>query len=422
MINRLYSFIILFLLLSITVQSVHASDLIDLVENVYVSIHENPELGHKEFKTQALIQETLKDIGFKDFIKSERAPTAVIALLDSGKPGPTIALRADMDARPVQENKNHSPVSKIDGVMHNCGHDAHTAMLIGAAHYLFNHPDSFAGKIVFLFQPAEEIRGGADDIVAEGILRDLGVEAIFAQHVYTEMPVGTIALSSGESLAGSNYFTLTIKGNGSHAALPSGGSDTLVAASKILVDLAELPARVLNIVEQPVVISPTLIATNNSSSNVIPSEVTVKGTIRAFTDLFDDDENGNSIEKVILKRIEALANAYNVKADMAIRAGSPPTINNKLLYEKTIKGIQQHWTGKVQLDIPKGMFSEDFAFYTADLPALYLSLGIAKDGLGEAGVHTSDFTLHPDALPEGVKLLIYLAQLHSLNKISAVNF
>lgn len=323
-----------------------------------------------------------------------------------------------MDARKTHETENNNPRSTIDGLMHNCGHDAHAAILLGSAYYLSKNLDTFNGKIVFVFQPAEEVKGGADDIVEEKILENLGVEAIFAQHSFSGLPVGTLVLSSGANLAGSNYFTLTVKGKGSHGAIPSAGSDTLVAAAKILVDFSEMPARRFHIIESPLIVTPTQIESSSKSSNIIPEEVIIKGTIRAFEDLFEKDTGGMSIEQLIRFRVEGLSKAYGVESDLVIRKGAPPTINNDALYQKTLTAFRKAWKGTLKLDIEKGMFSEDFAYYTEVIPALYLSFGIEKDGLGKHGVHTSNFNIHPDALPLGVKTLVYLAQLHTKGEVT----
>ena len=407
----------LFLLISLPALAAPPDDMYEKVHALYTAIHEFPELGNEEFETQKRVTAALKSIGFTHFIPSKLAPTAVITVLDSGKPGPTIALRADMDARATQEPKTHQPRSHRDGLMHNCGHDAHSAMLFGAAYYLKNNLDSFAGKIVFLFQPAEETKGGADSIVEEEILETLGVSAIFAQHVYSGLPVGTLSLSAGASLAGSNYFKMTIRGQGSHAALPSGGSDTLVTAAKILTEFAQMPARNFDVVDRPMIISPTQINANSSSLNIVPSEVVVQGTIRAFEDLFDNRKPEQNLHDFMQFRVKKLGEAYGVDIELTIHRGSPPTVNDKTLYAKSVSALQKNWPGKIKLDLAKGMFSEDFAFYTERTPALYLGLGIAKDGLGEAGAHTQQFTIHPDALPYGVQALVSLAQLHTLGMI-----
>lgn len=385
----------------------------ELVEAAYAHIHALPELGNQEHRTRQFLLEQLQAAGVSRFIASQRAPTAVIALLDSGRPGPTLALRAEMDARETTENPQNEPRSTIEGLMHNCGHDVHAAMLLGAAAHFQRHPQQYSGQLLIIFQPAEEIRGGADDIVDEGILEAHGVDAIIAQHVAGNMPVGTVSISPGPHLAGSNYFTLTVFGGASHAALPSGGGDTVVAAAKLVAGLAELPARRLDPLERPVIISPTAIASNTQSGNIIPGEVEVRGTIRAFEDLAEPGEDGPGIEALIRSYLDGASQALGVRYELALRTGSPPTVNDPDLYQALVPPLQRRWPGQVQTDAYKGMFSEDFSYYTAVVPALYFTLGVAKDGRGTAGVHTPDFNIHPDALREGTGLLISLVEIYS---------
>lgn len=382
------------------------------VQAAYKFMHENPELGKKEVKAHDYLVDQLRQLGYTEFVSSEKAPTAVITLLDSGQPGPVIALRAEMDARPIDgvEPETHLPRSNVPGVMHNCGHDVHAAMLLGAAEILRRNLGSFKGKIVFLFQPAEETPGGADDIVAEGILPRLGVKAIYAQHVAPKVPVGTIAISPGNALAGSNYFKLTLRGHGSHAAAPYEGTDVPIAAAKIAQELVTFPARHLDVANRPVVISVTKLQ-SIGASNVIPETAEIAGTIRAFEDVTAAVDGRLSIDAQLRQAINALALAYGVRAEWTLHVASPPTINDATLFTKLSPQLRRAWPGSFDTTPWKGMFSEDFSYYTRDLPSLYFSLGIAGDGLGQSGVHTVDFTIHPKTLENGLGLLLLLAQI-----------
>src|SRR3569623_1332460 len=232
----------------------------------YAFLHTNPELGKKEVKAHAYLTERLRAFGYTEFVSSPSLPTAVIAVLDTGRPGPTIALRAEMDARPLpdgaDEPADHMPRSQVKGVMHNCGHDAHAAILLGVAAMLRNHAGQLSGKIVFLFQPAEAVAGGADDIVRDGTLEKLGVPRIFAEHSAPGMPVGTVGVSPGDTLAGSNYFKLVLTGRSSPAAAPADGDDVALGAMKVAEEISELPARRRDISSRPAVVSKTNIAAN----------------------------------------------------------------------------------------------------------------------------------------------------------------
>jgi metal-dependent amidase/aminoacylase/carboxypeptidase family protein len=286
----------------------------EIVRAAYMYFHENPELGKKEVQARAYIQAQLKALGFDHFVASLKAPTAVIAILDSRRPGPVIALRAEMDARPLEDKKveplDHFPRSRIDGLMHNCGHDVHAAILLGTAAVLIRNQDKIGGKVVFVFQPAEETVGGADDIVNEGILETLGVEKIFAQHVAPGLQAGSIAISLTDSLK---------------------------------------------------------------------------------------------------QTVDRLAKSSGVEYEWTIRAGAPATLNDAALFDKTTRPLSQVWPGPMNLLPSRGMFSEDFAYYTKSIPALYFSLGVAKDGRGTAGVHTIDFDVHPESLGNGLRLMTILA-------------
>ena len=385
----------------------------DPVRNAYTFLHENPELGKKEFKAQAFLQDALRQLGFTEFVPSKEAPTAVIAILDSGKPGPTVALRAEMDARPLEagalEPDTHVPRSKIDGVMHNCGHDVHASILLGTAAILFANKDRFLGKIVFLFQPAEETPGGADDIVHEGILPKLGVQSIMAEHVAPGMPVGTIAVAPGFALAGSSYFHLKIKGKGSHAAAPNEGTDTPLVAARMATELSEFPARHLDIANKPVVISVTRLVADGNAGNVLPADADLSGTIRSFEDINRAVDGQPSLKERLDQLVSRMAAEAGVASDWSVRPGAPPTRNDAALFDHISRPLLQTWPGVFDTHPGRGMFSEDFAYYTDATPSLYFSIGVAKDGRGLAGVHTREFDVHVDTFALGLRLMTTLA-------------
>lgn len=386
------------------------------VTEAYEFLHQNPELGKQEFKAHEFIEARLRRIGFDTFEFSASAPTAVISVLETGRPGPVIALRAEMDARPLEPDTNepasHQPRSTIAARMHNCGHDAHAAILLGTAELLFANKSKLSGKIVFLFQPAEETPGGADDIVHDGILSRLGVTRIFAAHAAPGLPVGTISLVAGPSLAGSNYFSIKLKGRGSHAAAPYDGDDILLLATHLVQELSYLPARRVDIANRPLVVSVTKLVADSGASNVLPTSAEIHGTVRAFEDPLAA-QSGLSLEQMLHDQVTRFADQHRIDAVWTFRAGSPPTLNDVTLAAAIQTQLTSLWPGTLDTHPVKGMFSEDFAYYTKDIPALYFGLGIAKDGLGSSGVHTPEFTISADALPYGVQLLATLAQINS---------
>lgn len=398
-----------------------------ITQAAYQYLHANPETGKKEFKAHDYIANALKQLGFTQFLTVPALPTAVIAVFDTGRPGKTIALRSEMDARELEadpvtgakgeEPASHSPRSALPGLMHNCGHDVHAAILLGVAAMVQRFPDHFSGKIVFLFQPAEETPGGADDIVKDGTLTRLGVQQIYAEHVAPGMPVGTIGMAPGANLAGSNYFTLTLVGRPSHAAQPQAGDDVALSAMKVAEELSYMPARSFDIASNPMVISITRFEADSGQPGGLPKAAEIKGTIRAFTDLTSAAPGAPSIEQVLLDRVTRLSATYGLTPSWNLHVGSPPTTNDPALFAADVGPLTAAFSGKIDRTVTKAMFSEDFAYYTPVVPALYVSLGVARDGLGSAGVHTPDFTISPDALPFGLEYMSMVAELGTTGQI-----
>jgi amidohydrolase len=381
---------------------------VSIAHTAFEYLHENPELGDEEHLAHEYITNQLKQYGYVDFFSVAKAPTAVITWIDSGRPGPVIGLRCELDARKIvgqEEPLAHQPRSKVPGLMHNCGHDAHAAMLLAVSKLLATRKDAFCGKIVLLFQPAEETVGGAPFIVEDGILQRLGVEALFALHVEPKLSVGKASLEPGVFLAGSSYFKVELTGRGSHAAQPQNGSDMPVVASEVTRILANLPARSIDVANEPTLISVTKLVCDSDALNVIPSSATVAGTIRAFRDPHDDTL-GNSLAALIEQRLAGVSKSFGVDHQLTIRSGSPPCRNDERLFAKAISVLRSKWSGEISTSTRRFMTAEDFAFYTNVLPCLYFSLGIAKEGLGEGDFHTTDFRIHPDALRYGILLWV----------------
>ncbi|HEX4736706.1 MAG TPA: M20 family metallopeptidase [Allosphingosinicella sp.] len=395
-----------------------ADQVLGVTRDAYDYLHRNPELGKKEVKAHDYLTAKLKALGFTNFAPSPSLPTAVIAVLDTGRPGPTIALRSEMDARPLPnggvEPASHSPRSEIAGVMHNCGHDAHAAILLGVAALIKQNVGHFSGKIVFLFQPAEETPGGADDIVRDGTLQTLGVQKIFAEHSAPGLPVGTIEIAPGDTLAGSNYFKLQLSGRSSHAAAPFDGDDVALGAMKVAAELSELPARRLDISNRPLIVSITNFTAASGASNVLPAAAEIDGTIRAYEDPIVAPAGGTSLKDLIVARAAAVSAAYGLTPTwIEFRVASPPTRNDPGLFGEVVPLLKSAFTGTVDTNPGRSMYSEDFAYYTPKIRSLYFSLGIAKGVLGTGGVHSADFTIHPDALKVGITLMTLLAEIGS---------
>jgi len=374
----------------------------------YKQIHEHPELGKKEVQTAALVRAELRKSGFSTFVPEPTLETAVIATLDSGRPGPVIVLRAELDARPGTENVNIDYKSKDPEKMHSCGHDAHAAILLATADILARHKGDLKGKYVFLFQPAEETAGGADDIVNDRILEQLHADMIFAQHVTPDLPVGTMQVQSGPIMASSTYFTITIHGNGSHAASPELGSDVIRVVAEMATELSRFPARHFSVLDEPMVISVTHFeAGQKTALNKIPDEAVFEGTIRSFVS--SDSVEGKQLIARLEEYVSRIAAANHVTLKLEWRTGSPVSVNTLELFDRVVPKLSKAWKGQFLTDGEKSMYSEDFAYYTKALPSLYFSLGISDGVRGIHNVHTDEFDLSLEALPVGVRFLVTLA-------------
>lgn len=383
-------------------------------EKAYRFFHENPELGKAEYKMATFIREELAATGAFEFHTIDSLPTAVIAVLDTGTDGPVTCLRADMDARTLggglSEPADHDPRSKIPGVMHNCGHDFHAAALLGAAKYLAANQQGLTGNIVFLFQPAEEVPGGADDIVADGILQRLKVDRIFGLHVVPRMPVGIFSISPGATMASSNYFDITFTGKGGHAALPSATDDLTVVISKAVLDLSHLPARKLDPLKRPAVISVSQVEAQGGMKNALPATGRIGGTVRCFEQADKPFGDEPSIKDMMARELDRLTLETDVDYTFDFRVGSPPLVNNQELFDQIIPQVRAVFGEQLDTSPYKGFFAEDFAFYTKDIPALYFGVGISKDGRGNVSVHNVNFNLHPDAFEVAIPLYVELAR------------
>ncbi len=378
------------------------------LQNSYRFLHQHPELGKKEFKTAEFIRSKLKEYGFKDLLSVESAPTTVIAVLDGSADGPCICFRAEMDARGCEEESGLPFASTVSGLMHNCGHDAHTAMLLETAKRLIKIRDKLKGKIVFLFQPAEECAGGADDIVNDGILKRLNVQAVFAQHCASKLPAGKHTLVEGAALAGATNITVEINGRGGHAAQMHERDDLAGLAALMILELERLPSRVTDLLAYPTVLSISSSTWSSHQANVAPQKIVLKGSIRTFYGINERLFNGKSLKEQICQLVEGLSMAYGVKSAIELKNAAPVTINDPDLC-KRVKTLLSEAGIEVESQ-EKCMFSEDFSYYTQYIPCAYFGLGIAGDGRGMDNPHSSRFTIDERCLESGVSLFMNIAR------------
>jgi amidohydrolase len=369
-------------------------------------LHMNPELSFMETGTSAFICDSLDSagIGFKAGI----AKTGIVATLKGkGKGNRIIALRADMDALPIGELNNTSYKSKKPGVMHACGHDVHSASLIGTAIILDKLKESFGGSVMLIFQPGEEkAPGGASLMLKEGIFEESKPDIILAQHVLPSLKAGMVGFGSGAIMASSDEIYLTVRGKGGHAAVPDHINDTVLAASQIIVSLQQLVSRIASPFTPTVLSFGKVIA--NGAVNVIPSEVLIEGTLRTM----DEKWRKKAIEK-IRQIAQSVAASMSTTCDINILGGYPVLRNDPGVTSRSIT-FASEFLGKDQITkLEPRMTAEDFAFYAELVPATFYRLGTADPDLKLAsGLHTADFDIDESALKTGMGLMAFMAIRH----------
>ena len=380
-------------------------------------IHEHPELSNREFRTAKLVAEHLQKLGLE--VKTGVAKTGVVAVLVGGKPGPVVALRADMDALPVVEAVDLPFASKVKGeyegkevgVMHACGHDTHVAILMGVAEMFAKIKDQLPGTIKFIFQPAEEgpprgEEGGAALMVKEGVLENPKPNAIFGLHVVAMMNTGTIGYRAGPMMAAADILRIKVKGRQTHGSQPWSGVDPIVTASQIVLGLQTIISRQVNITNEPAVVTIGSIHGGNRF-NIIPEEVEMVGTIRTFDEAMRDD-----IHKRIKNTAEMIAASQGASAQVEIEKPYAVTINDEeltALMAPTLKRVAGEANVKIR---PKTTGAEDFAFYQQKIPGLFYFVGITPPGtdLSKVAVnHSPKFFVDESGLLLGIRSLAALA-------------
>lgn len=378
-------------------------------------IHQNPELGNREIRTAKLIADHLRALKIE--VKEGVAKTGVVGILRTGKPGPVIGLRADMDALPVEERVDLPFKSKVKttfngqqvGVMHACGHDTHVAMLMSAAEIFAGMKDKLKGTIVFVFQPAEEgppkgEEGGAPLMVKEGVLDNPRIDVMFGLHINAQTPVGQIKYREEGMVAASDWFYITIKGKQSHGAQPWLSVDPVVIGTQIVNALQTIVSRQTDLTKNAAVIS-TTIFNGGVRENIIPEQATIGGTIRTLD---------TAMQRDIWQRIERtaknIAEASGATAEVKISPMTLVTYNDPQLTQKMLPSLQKATNNNV-VRMNAVMGAEDFSFFAARVPSLYLYLGgMPKDKKPEetAPHHTPDFYIDESGMKTGVKALLYM--------------
>ncbi len=368
-------------------------------------LHQNPELAFEEHQTSEFIQKKLAELGIP--FQKGLAKTGVVALIEGKSPGKTIALRADMDALPICEANTFDFKSKNKGKMHACGHDAHTASLLGTAEILNEIKEHFHGTIKLIFQPSEEkIPGGASVMIQEGVLQNPQVTQIFGQHVSPNIPTGKIGIRSGMYMASADEIYLTIHGKGGHGAQPHTTIDPMAITAQLITTLQQVVSRKADPRIPSVLTFGKCIA--NGSTNIIPENVYLEGTFRTFNEKWR-----NEAHHWISQITHQLCQAFGAKAELHIVSGYPVLYNDEALTQATKKFIIDYVGENHVIDLDLWTAAEDFAYYTHQIPGCFYRLGTGNESKNTChGLHTPQFNIDEDALKISTGLMAWIAFNH----------
>lgn len=361
-------------------------------------LHENPELGFQEFKTAEFVRQRLEQLGVED-IRTGIGVTGVTGLITGTKPGAgkNVLVRADMDALPIHEENEVDYKSKNEGVMHACGHDAHTAILMGLGRFLTDNKDKFSGTVKLCFQPAEELPpGGAQAMIKEGVLNDPPIDAVFGLHMSNQSPVGQLFVGSGPIMAAADGYTITINGKGGHGAYPHGCIDPVIVGAQIVVALQSIVSRNVDPMDAAVVSN--CVFQSGEAFNVIPDTAILKGTVRTFK-----PETRDLMEKRITELANTIADAMGAKATVDYTRGYPPTVNNDEMTEiARIAGIAAVGEENVMPKTP-AMGAEDFSYFLEEKPGSYFFVGSGNEEKGLTwGHHHPKFDIDEESMGHGL--------------------
>ena len=373
-------------------------------------IHQNPELGNREFMTAALVAEHLRALDF-DEVTVDVAYTGVVGILRGGLPGDTVAVRADMDALPVTEDTPYSfaSIARTEylgqevGVMHACGHDVHTAVQLGVASVLASMRDEIPGVVKFIFQPAEEgpppgEEGGADLMVQEGVLENPRPSAIFGLHTLAAMGVGTLGYTPGPALAAVDHFVIRIIGQQSHGAYPELGVDPVVMASQAVMALQTIRSRNLPPLEPSVVT--VGIMRGGTRFNIIPDEMWLEGTVRTYS-----PDVRNTVERRMDEILAGITAAGGGSYELEYDRGTPATINDRALTERMAPTLSRVMGAENVEVLDPVMGGEDFAYFANEIPGFFFRLGMVATGVESGGHHTPTFQADDASVPIGMRAM-----------------
>jgi amidohydrolase len=369
--------------------------------------HMHPELSNREERTARVVAERLRALGF-DEVKPNVARHGVVALLKGAKPGPVVAVRAEMDALPINETHDVPYKSLVPGVMHACGHDAHTAIGLGVAELLSQRRGEIHGTVKFLFQPAEEAlppgeEGGAALMIKEGALENPRPAAIFGLHTTPEIEAGLIGFRAGPAQAAADGFTIAIRGRIAHAASPEKGVDTVLVAAECVTALQSIKSRRVDTFE-PIILTIGTIH-GGTRQNIIPEEVKLSGTVRTFSEALQ-----RRVEQLMRETLAGVTAAYGATFDVQFDHSTTVVYNDPKLVEESLPSIRRAVGATNVFEAPKRMGAEDFSFYEQVVPGFFLRLGSGNIAKGiTADTHTPEFDIDEECLVVGVKVMTSLA-------------
>ena len=366
-------------------------------------IHRNPELGNREVRTGGLVAERLRALGLE--VRHPVAKTGVVGVLKGGAPGPVVAVRADLDALPIEERRDSPYKSQNPGVMHACGHDAHTTIVLGTAEVLAKLKARLPGTVVFVFQPAEEgppegEAGGAALMIKEGVLEEPKVQAMFGLHMDPLLEVGQVGWAIGPVFASSDTFRIDVQGKKTHGAYPHTGLDPVPIAAEIVSSLQLIVSREID-AQNPKVLTIGQIHGGNRF-NIIADAVRMEGTMRTL-----DASVRRELKDRVGRVVKGVAEAHGTTATLAFRdEGNPPTMNDPALTRASRPALERVYGRASVLEVKPQMGAEDFARFAEKVPALYVKMGVRNEARGiTAMIHTEDFDLDERVLPLGVRAM-----------------
>lgn len=362
----------------------------------FTALHEDPELSGQEVRTSARVEAALGAMG----IETRRYPgqTAVVGEITGGLPGPVVALRADMDALPILEPPDHHPVSRNPGVMHACGHDAHTSILLGAASLLARRRREMPGRVRLLFEHAEETTGGAREMIDAGCLRDPPVSAVLGLHVAALAPVGQVSFRPGPMSGGSDDLHITLLGRGAHGAYPQDGVDAIVLAAQVICALQTLISRETAPLDSAALTLGRI--EGGTAGNVIAGRVELTGTLRCLTPTVAERLRGR-----IRETAQGICRAMGGDARVRIESSYPPLVNDPDLTDHCAQALHTLLPGGVQEDRAPSLGVESFAFFAREVPGFFYNLACGSP----APIHSADFAIDPACLALGARLQAGLA-------------